>query len=50
MIHSILEALYDDYLKSKYSNHEQRREDLTALENLAGKIERIRWSFSVSFP
>ncbi|MBV8277833.1 MAG: ATP-dependent helicase, partial [Verrucomicrobia bacterium] len=35
MIHSILEALYDDYLKSKYSNHEQRREDLTALENFA---------------
>ncbi|MFY9984391.1 MAG: ATP-dependent helicase [Chthoniobacterales bacterium] len=35
MIHSILEAIYDDYLKSKYSNHEQRREDLTALENFA---------------
>jgi DNA helicase II / ATP-dependent DNA helicase PcrA len=35
MIHSILEAVYDDYLKSKYSNHEQRREDLTALENFA---------------
>ena len=35
MIHSILEAVYEDYLKSKYSNHEQRREDLTALENFA---------------
>ncbi len=35
MIHSILEAVYDDYLKSKYSNHEQRREDLIALENFA---------------
>ena len=35
MIHSILEAVYDDYLKSKYSNHEQRREDLTALENFS---------------
>jgi DNA helicase-2/ATP-dependent DNA helicase PcrA len=35
MIHSILEAVYDDYLKSKYANHEQRREDLTALENFS---------------
>jgi DNA helicase-2/ATP-dependent DNA helicase PcrA len=35
MIHSILEALYDDYLKSKYANHEQRRDDLTALENFS---------------
>ena len=35
MIRSILEAVYDDYLKSKYSNHEQRREDLTALENFS---------------
>jgi DNA helicase II / ATP-dependent DNA helicase PcrA len=35
MIHSILEAVYDDYLKSKYANHEQRRDDLTALENFS---------------
>jgi DNA helicase II / ATP-dependent DNA helicase PcrA len=35
MIHIILEAMYDDYLKSKYPNHEQRREDLTTLESFA---------------
>ena len=35
MIHSILEALYDDYLQSKYANYEQRREDLLTLENFA---------------
>ena len=35
MIHSILEALYDDYLLSKYANHEQRRDDLLTLENFA---------------
>jgi DNA helicase-2/ATP-dependent DNA helicase PcrA len=35
MIHSILEALYDDYLQSKYANYEQRRDDLLTLENFA---------------
>jgi DNA helicase-2/ATP-dependent DNA helicase PcrA len=35
MIHSILEAIYDDYLQSKYANYEQRREDLLTLENFA---------------
>jgi DNA helicase-2/ATP-dependent DNA helicase PcrA len=35
MIHSILEAIYDDYLQSKYSNYDQRREDLLTLENFA---------------
>ena len=35
MIHIILEAIYDDYLKSKYANHQQRREDLTTLESFA---------------
>src|SRR5258708_26048788 len=35
MIHSILEAIYDDYLQSKYANHEQRRDDLLTLENFA---------------
>jgi DNA helicase II / ATP-dependent DNA helicase PcrA len=35
MIRSILEALYDDYLQSKYANYEQRREDLLTLENFA---------------
>jgi DNA helicase II / ATP-dependent DNA helicase PcrA len=35
MIHIILEAIYDDYLKSKYANHQQRREDLITLESFA---------------
>jgi DNA helicase-2/ATP-dependent DNA helicase PcrA len=35
MIHSILEATYDDYLQSKYANYEQRRDDLLTLENFA---------------
>src|SRR5262249_18176721 len=28
MIHSVIEAVYDDYLKAKFPNYEQRREDL----------------------
>jgi DNA helicase-2/ATP-dependent DNA helicase PcrA len=35
MIHSILDAMYDDYLQSKYANYEQRRDDLTTLESFA---------------
>ncbi|MBV8588349.1 MAG: ATP-dependent helicase [Verrucomicrobia bacterium] len=35
MIHIIMEAVYDDYLQSKYANYEQRREDLASLENFA---------------
>jgi DNA helicase II / ATP-dependent DNA helicase PcrA len=35
MIHNILEAIYDDYLQSKYANYDQRREDLLTLENFA---------------
>jgi DNA helicase II / ATP-dependent DNA helicase PcrA len=35
MIHSILEAIYDDYLQSEYANYEQRRDDLLTLENFA---------------
>jgi DNA helicase-2/ATP-dependent DNA helicase PcrA len=35
MIRSILEAVYDDYLQTKYANHEQRREDLATLESFA---------------
>jgi ATP-dependent DNA helicase UvrD/PcrA len=35
MIHIILEAIYDDYLQSKYANYEQRRDDLTTLESFA---------------
>ena len=32
MIRIIREALYNDYLRTKYANHEQRGEDLGALE------------------
>jgi DNA helicase-2/ATP-dependent DNA helicase PcrA len=35
MIRIILEAIYEDYLRSKYANHEQRRDDLTTLESFA---------------
>ncbi|MBV9275237.1 MAG: ATP-dependent helicase [Verrucomicrobia bacterium] len=35
MIRSILEAIYDEYLQAKYSNHDQRREDLTTLQTFA---------------
>ncbi|HEY0792168.1 MAG TPA: ATP-dependent helicase [Chthoniobacterales bacterium] len=35
MLRSILEAIYDDYLQSKYANYEQRRDDLTTLETFA---------------
>jgi DNA helicase II / ATP-dependent DNA helicase PcrA len=35
MIRIILEAMYDDYLQAKYTNHEQRRDDLTTLESFA---------------
>jgi DNA helicase II / ATP-dependent DNA helicase PcrA len=36
MIRIILEAIYEDYLASKYANHEQRREDLVTLQTFAG--------------
>jgi len=35
MITSVLEAIYDDYAKAKYSNYDQRREDLNTLANYA---------------
>jgi ATP-dependent DNA helicase UvrD/PcrA len=35
MIRIILEAIYDDYLRTKYANYEQRRDDLTSLESFA---------------
>jgi DNA helicase-2/ATP-dependent DNA helicase PcrA len=40
MIHIILEAMYDDYLLTKYVNHEQRRDDLTTLESFARTFEK----------
>jgi DNA helicase II / ATP-dependent DNA helicase PcrA len=39
MIHIILEAIYADYLLTKYVNHEQRRDDLTTLEAFARTFE-----------
>lgn len=35
MLHSIIEAYYDDYLRNKYPNYEARREDLQTLEGYA---------------
>jgi DNA helicase II / ATP-dependent DNA helicase PcrA len=35
MIRIILEAVYEDYLQTKYANHQQRRDDLTTLESYA---------------
>ena len=34
MIASVLEAIYDDYLKAKFPNYEQRREDINTLREL----------------
>ncbi len=35
MIGSVIEAAYDEYLKAKFPNYEQRREDLQVLQNYA---------------
>jgi len=35
MIRSIMEAIYDEYLKAKYKNYEQRRDDLATLQTFA---------------
>jgi DNA helicase-2/ATP-dependent DNA helicase PcrA len=39
MIHSVIEAVYDDYLKAKFPNYDQRREDLNTLANFARQYE-----------
>ncbi|MDQ3624469.1 MAG: ATP-dependent helicase, partial [Verrucomicrobiota bacterium] len=39
MIASVTEAIYDDYLKAKFPNYEQRREDLQTLRNFAKQYE-----------
>ena len=39
MIHSVIEAVYDDYLKAKFPNYDQRREDLNTLANFAKQYE-----------
>jgi len=35
MIESVLFAVYDDYMRSKFANYDARREDLTTLQNYA---------------
>jgi DNA helicase-2/ATP-dependent DNA helicase PcrA len=39
MIGAVIEAVYDDYLKSKFPNYEQRREDLQVLQNYARQYQ-----------
>ncbi|HEY3897647.1 MAG TPA: UvrD-helicase domain-containing protein [Chthoniobacter sp.] len=39
MIRSVIEAVYDDYLKAKFPNYEQRREDLGTLANFSRQYE-----------
>jgi DNA helicase II / ATP-dependent DNA helicase PcrA len=39
MIGSVVEAVYDDYAKSKFPNYDQRREDLNTLANFARDYE-----------
>jgi DNA helicase-2/ATP-dependent DNA helicase PcrA len=39
MIDSVLFAVYDDYMKGKFSNYEARREDLNTLSSFARQFE-----------
>lgn len=39
MIRSVIEAIYDDYLKAKFPNYDARREDLNVLANYARQYE-----------
>ena len=39
MIHSVMEAIYDDYARAKFPNYDQRREDLNTLANFARQYE-----------
>ena len=39
MIGGVIEAIYDDYLKAKFPNYEQRREDLQVLQNYARQYQ-----------
>jgi DNA helicase-2/ATP-dependent DNA helicase PcrA len=40
MIGAVLEAVYDDYLKAKFPNYDQRREDLQVLQNYARQYQK----------
>ncbi len=39
MIHSVMEAIYDDYAKAQFPNYDVRREDLNTLANFARQYE-----------
>jgi len=39
MIHSVMEAIYDDYARTKFPNYDLRREDLNTLANFARQYE-----------
>jgi DNA helicase-2/ATP-dependent DNA helicase PcrA len=39
MIESVLFAVYDDYMRSKFANYDARREDLNTLRNYARQFE-----------
>ena len=39
MIHSVMEAIYDDYAQAKFPNYDQRREDLNTLANFSRQFE-----------
>ncbi|HEV7869268.1 MAG TPA: ATP-dependent helicase [Chthoniobacteraceae bacterium] len=39
MLHSVIEAIYDDYAKAQFPNYEARREDLNTLANFAKQYE-----------
>ncbi len=41
MIHSVIEGVYEDYLVSKYTNFESRRQDLEQLMRYAGGFESM---------
>jgi len=39
MLTSVIEAMYDDYMKSQFTNYESRREDLTTLTEFARQFD-----------
>jgi len=39
MIKCVLFAFYDDYMKTKFENYDERRDDLTTLEGFAGQFD-----------
>ncbi len=39
MLHTVLEAVYDEYMQSKFPNYEARREDINTLMNFSRQYE-----------